>query len=93
VAEANLTDPVTEVVVVAAEKVVLEMSREEAEAVAVVLASVGGSPTRSARRFTDAVEEALSLVGFNGAGLSERGDLKVDSKNQYITFLDQDAQS
>lgn len=88
-AEANLTEPKTEVIVVEAEKVVLELSREEAEAVAVVLASVGGSPTRSARRFTDAVEEALSLIGISGTGLSKCDGLKVDSRNQFITFLDQ----
>lgn len=44
--------------------VTLELSKEEAESLAALFAKIAGSPTRSRRGYTNAIQDALREAGF-----------------------------
>jgi hypothetical protein len=56
------------------ERIVLELSSDEARALRDVLSFVGGSPTLSRRRHTKAVGEALDKIGICYRSREERPD-------------------
>ena len=57
-------------------EVYLVLSKSEAEALISVLGKVGGSPTNSRRKYTQAVYNAL--LGLNGLDYRELGALDID---------------
>lgn len=44
--------------------VILELTSKEAEALALILSAVGGSPTGSKRRYSESIMHALSEIGY-----------------------------
>ena len=47
------------------ERIVLELSPNEAEALALILGKVGGDPKRSRRKYVDEIYNALSTLGIS----------------------------
>jgi hypothetical protein len=82
-AEATRHESVTQVV--EPERFVLTLSRDEAEALAVVTSKVAGSPTDTARGRIDAIQAALRRVGVNWVNLQGRADLRVVSSGSHAT--------